>query len=81
MADRILEILSRPDRGRDMGEAGRHLAETSYSWSAAAEQSVALYQRLLKPGSAAGRNARRHGDASLAQPDGTAGSSGERKGA
>jgi glycosyltransferase involved in cell wall biosynthesis len=82
LADRILEILALPDRGRAMGEAGRHLAETSHSWSAAAERSVALYRRLLKPGSAvSGRTTGGHGGATLGRPDGTAGSSGVRRGA
>jgi glycosyltransferase involved in cell wall biosynthesis len=82
LADRILEILALPDRGRAMGEAGRQLAETSHSWSAAAAQSVTLYRRLLKPVSTvSGRAAGGHGGATVAPPDGKAGSSGVRRGA
>jgi glycosyltransferase involved in cell wall biosynthesis len=59
LADRIAEILTRPDRGRGMGEEARQLSETCYSWSAVAEKTVALYRRLLEseseiPGGAPG---------------------------
>ena len=48
LADRIAEVLTRPDRGRGMAEEARRLSETCYSWSAVAEKTVSLYRRLLE---------------------------------
>jgi glycosyltransferase involved in cell wall biosynthesis len=43
----IEEVLSRPDRGRSMGEEGRRRCVARFEWRAAAERLHGVYQRLL----------------------------------
>jgi glycosyltransferase involved in cell wall biosynthesis len=50
LADRLVEILTRPDRGRSMGDEARRLSETRYSWSAVAGRTLALYRELVEGG-------------------------------
>ncbi|HEY2766492.1 MAG TPA: glycogen synthase [Pseudonocardiaceae bacterium] len=47
LACRINDLLADPDRAAAMGQAGRKLAVTEFSWPAAAERTVAIYQQLL----------------------------------
>ncbi|MGH3795756.1 MAG: glycogen synthase [Pseudonocardiaceae bacterium] len=47
LARRINELLADPDRAGAMGQAGRKLAVTEFSWSSVAERTVGLYQKLL----------------------------------
>jgi alpha-maltose-1-phosphate synthase len=47
LAQHINELLADPDRVAAMGHAGRKRAITEFSWSAVADRTVALYQRLL----------------------------------
>jgi glycosyltransferase involved in cell wall biosynthesis len=46
-AQRILELLDRPQRAREMGLAGRNRILERHSWRKSAEKLVALYDRLL----------------------------------
>ncbi|MGH3869902.1 MAG: glycogen synthase [Pseudonocardiaceae bacterium] len=46
-AHRVNELLADPDRVTAMGRAGRKRAIAEFSWSAVAERTVGLYQRLL----------------------------------
>jgi alpha-maltose-1-phosphate synthase len=47
LADRIIEVLDDADAAATMGRAGRRLVEASFGWPAIAEQTAALYRRLL----------------------------------
>jgi starch synthase len=47
LARQINELLADPNRVAAMGHAGRKRAITEFSWSAVADRTVALYQRLL----------------------------------
>jgi starch synthase len=46
-AARVNELLADPERARRMGKAGRVRAVGEFSWGAIAEQTVALYERLI----------------------------------
>src|SRR5471032_1824586 len=46
-AARVNELLADPDRARRMGKAGRVRAVGEFSWGAIAEQTIALYERLI----------------------------------
>jgi glycosyltransferase involved in cell wall biosynthesis len=46
-AQAICKLLSDPDQRTMMGQRARHLAETTYSWKARAEQVSVLYQDLI----------------------------------
>src|SRR5262249_25160469 len=46
LARRMVELLSRPDRGRALGEAGRRRARSEFSVQAVVARSQALYLRL-----------------------------------
>jgi len=46
-ASAVNELLADPERARAMGEAGRRRAVDHFSWRAVAEETVALYERLL----------------------------------
>jgi alpha-maltose-1-phosphate synthase len=46
-AARVNELLADPARARSMGEAGRGRAVEEFSWSAVAERTVALYERVI----------------------------------
>jgi len=46
LADRIIELIEKPDLRKKIGDAGRKLAER-YSWSVIADQTIALYQDCI----------------------------------
>jgi starch synthase len=46
LADRIGELLADPERAREMGRAGRRRVLERFTWSAVADRTVGLYQRL-----------------------------------
>ena len=46
-AARVNELLADPERARRMGKAGRVRAVGEFSWGAIAEQTIALYERLI----------------------------------
>ncbi len=48
LAARIGDVLGDPVKAKRFGEAGRARVEATFSWSAIAEQTIALYQSLLK---------------------------------
>jgi len=48
LAARLAEVLANPGLQRRMGEAGRRRVEAMFSWSAIAEQTIALYRSLAK---------------------------------
>jgi len=47
LATQIAGLLADPDRARRYGAAGRQRVEDHFSWSAIADQTIALYERLL----------------------------------
>jgi starch synthase len=47
LAARITELLANPAKARALGEAGRKRVEDLFSWTAIAEQTLALYQQLI----------------------------------
>jgi starch synthase len=49
LADRINRLLADPDLARRFGRAGRHRAVEEFSWSRVAEETAALYRRLVGP--------------------------------
>ncbi len=46
LADRILEVLSDPERATEMGKTGRSRIETSLSWNHQIDALIAAYQRV-----------------------------------
>ena len=48
LAEKIKELLADPEKARRMGEAGRRRVEQTFAWSAIADQTIALYERLLR---------------------------------
>ncbi len=48
LAARLTELLSDPDKCRHFGQAGRTRVEAHFSWTAIADQTIALYQQLLE---------------------------------
>jgi starch synthase len=48
LADAINQILANPSRSKAMGRAGRARAVADYSWSAIAEQTLAIYREALR---------------------------------
>ena len=50
LADRMNALLADPVRAEQMGRSGRARAVEHFSWSAIAEQTVELYQRLVSGG-------------------------------
>jgi glycosyltransferase involved in cell wall biosynthesis len=48
VADGLLEILRDPEKARRMGEAGRALVSSRYTWRRIAEQSIAAFERLAR---------------------------------
>ncbi len=48
LAARINQLLLDPDKCRFLGEAGRHRVEDIFSWTAIAQQTIALYRRLIE---------------------------------
>jgi alpha-maltose-1-phosphate synthase len=47
LAVRLQTLLSHPERCRQFGDAGRRRAEETFSWTAIAQQTVQLYERLI----------------------------------
>ena len=48
LAARIRELLEDPELCRRYGDAGRRRVEDTFSWTAIAHQTIALYQRLIE---------------------------------
>ncbi len=48
LAARIQQLLSDPEKCRRFGEAGRRRVEETFSWTAIAHQTIALYERLIE---------------------------------
>jgi starch synthase len=46
-AARVNELLADPARARSLGEAGRRRTVEEFSWSAVAQRTVALYDRVI----------------------------------
>ncbi len=49
LADAVNELMADPGRRDAMGAAGRRRAVEQFAWSRIADQTVALYRRLLAP--------------------------------
>lgn len=47
LAARIQQLMTDPDKCRRFGEAGRRRVEETFSWTAIAHQTIALYERLI----------------------------------
>ncbi len=47
LARRLVELLADPERAKSMGEAGRRRVEAQFSWTAIADQTIALYRSLV----------------------------------
>ena len=47
MADRLIEVLSSPEKAHQMGQAGLRHARDYFSWDAIGDKTVALYQKLV----------------------------------
>jgi starch synthase len=47
LADKVGHVIDTPGLRRSMGDAGRARVEASFSWSSIADQTAALYRRLL----------------------------------
>ncbi len=47
LAQRLGQLLAEPEKARAMGVAGRRRVEEHFSWTAIAEQTAGLYQRLV----------------------------------
>ena len=47
LATKLTELLADPDRCRRFGQAGRARVEKTFSWTAIADQTISLYERLL----------------------------------
>jgi starch synthase len=48
LAARINELLNDPDKCRQFGDAGRRRVEEIFSWTAIAQQTIALYKQLIE---------------------------------
>ena len=48
LAGRITALLNDPEKAKRMGEAGRKRVEEHFSWTAIADQTIALYRRLIE---------------------------------
>ncbi len=49
LADAVNALMADPARREAMGAAGRRRAVERFSWSSIADETVALYRRLLAP--------------------------------
>ena len=47
LAARISEVLADPAKAKRMGEAGRKRVEEHFSWTAIADQTIELYEKLI----------------------------------
>jgi len=57
LAARIQELLLDPEKCRRFGEAGRRRVEETFSWTAIAHQTIALYEHLIRDRKAGDRKA------------------------
>ncbi len=48
LAAKISELLDDPEKCRQFGEAGRKRVEEKFAWSAIADQTIQLYERLIR---------------------------------
>jgi glycogen synthase len=48
LAEKISDLLNDPETCRQFGEAGRRRVEQKFAWSAIADQTIQLYQRLIE---------------------------------
>jgi starch synthase len=55
LAARIQQLLLDPEKCRRYGEAGRRRVEETFSWTAIAHQTIALYEHLIEDRKAGGR--------------------------
>ena len=47
LAARVSELMENPEKARRFGLAGRRRVEEKFAWSAIADQTIALYQRMI----------------------------------
>jgi starch synthase len=47
LAARINELMTDPEKARRFGDTGRKRVEAKFAWSAIADQTIALYQRMI----------------------------------
>ena len=47
LAARITELMEDPEKAKTFGRAGRKRVEEKFAWSAIADQTIALYQRMI----------------------------------
>ncbi len=47
LAAKLSDLLSNPDKCKRFGDAGRRRVEEKFSWSAIADQTIAMYQTLI----------------------------------
>jgi starch synthase len=47
LATKVSAVLDRPEMGKKMGAAGRQRVEEHFSWTAIAEQTIRLYEKLV----------------------------------
>jgi starch synthase len=50
LAEKISELLADPAKAKRFGEAGRKRVEETFAWSAIADQTISLYQKLIGRG-------------------------------
>ncbi len=48
LAARISELLADPEKAKRFGQAGRQRVEQTFAWSAIADQTIALYDELIR---------------------------------
>jgi starch synthase len=48
LAAKLAELFDDPERCRQFGEAGRKRVEEMFAWSAIADQTIELYQKLIQ---------------------------------
>jgi len=53
LAEAIRRLLEDPERCRHFGEAGRQRVEETFSWTAIAQQTIRLYEELIRKSSTA----------------------------
>ncbi len=53
LASKIVALMSDPEKSKTFGAAGRKRVEAQFSWTAIADQTVALYQALIAQGKSA----------------------------
>ena len=47
LAEKVNELMADPEKARRFGDAGRKRVEEKFAWAAIADQTIALYQRLI----------------------------------